>query len=83
MKLAFESRLFVRVVCNYNRGGSLLGWALLTGWREESLESMTPDDLGKEGYKGKTLDCFFDENFKGVSLQTRVLVISFILFTRT
>ena len=41
---------------------------------------MKEGDSVKEGYAGRTRAIFVEKEFKGVSLDTTVLVISFLLF---
>ena len=76
MRKAYDERLFVRMWC----GGKLIGWGMLIGWEKQHLGSMKASDLVSEGYGGKTKKEFFAKEFKGVSLDTSVIVISFVLF---
>ncbi len=75
MKTAYEERLFLRMWC----GGKDIGWCLLTGWRTQNLGEMTNEDLEREGYGGKTLKMYFDTEFDGLSFDTRVTVVNFVM----
>ena len=76
MRKAYEARLFVRMWC----AQKLIGWGLLTGWKTQRLQCMKEADLVREGYGGKSKRDFFKIEFGGVSVDTSVLVISFVLF---
>ena len=76
MRKAYEEGLFLRAWC----GGKLIGWVVLTGWDSEPMGDMKEGDLVRERYGGKTRTIFFEKEFKGVSHETTVLVISFLLF---
>ena len=74
MRKAYEARLFVRMWC----AQKLIGWGLLTGWKTQRLQCMKEADLVREGYGGESKKEFFKIEFDGVSVDTSVLVISFV-----
>ena len=83
MKFAFKQGLFLRATCGIDdqKRPVVIGWVRINSMVRGSLGDMTEDNVAKEGYPGKTVAWFLEQEFPGLALSTKVWVVTFSLLT--
>lgn len=83
MRLAYEQGLFLRVTCGIDskKRPAVIGWIRINSMSKQRLNDMTEEDVGREGYPGKTVDWFLKKEFPGIDKITMVWVVKFALLT--
>lgn len=81
MKLAYDKGLFLRATCGVDnkKRPVIIGWLRICKMTRKKLGGMTEADVANEGYPGKSVEFFLKKEFNGLSRDTVVWVVSFVL----
>ena len=81
MQMAYEKSLFLRARCGVDqkRRPVVIGWLLITNMTRAKLGDMTVESVAREGYPGKSVEWFLEKEFRGLSVNTLVWIVSFVL----